>query len=260
MPSTDSILTLIDPPIGWLIIDRPESRGALTSAMWEALPVALRTLEQGDGVRAVVVRGTEGNFVAGADITEFARLRADPELAAAYDRGAEATLSALANLAVPSVAMIEGACVGGGCLIAFGCDLRIAATDARMGIPAGKLGLAYPTAGIERLVAVLGEPEALALTLTGRLLDGSEARERGLVQYCVKRAELEAVARALAAEIAANAPLALRYLRRAIRRRNDASLEASAIQELADACFRSADYREGVAAFLGKRPPRFRGR
>jgi len=260
MTNPNAIRTQVELPIGWLIIDRPESRGAMTSAMWAALPDALERLAGTDGVRVVVIRGTGGYFVAGADITEFEQLRSNPDLAAAYDRGAEATLRALDDLAVPSLAMIEGPCVGGGCLIAFGCDLRIASADARMGIPAGKLGLAYPPAGIGRLVAVLGEAEALALTLSGRLLSGSEAYDRGLVQYCVEPAELERSSRALCSEISSNAPLALRYLRMAIRRRNEPMLGAAAVQELADACFRSSDYREGVAAFLEKRVPRFRGR
>lgn len=129
-----------------------------------------------------------------------------------------------------------------------------------MGIPAGKLGLAYPYPGLERLVDSVGEAEALALTLTGRLLDGGQAHARGLVQYVAPEAEVEQTVRALAGDIAAMAPLALNYLRRGIRRHSRWSADGETIAAMADACFASEDYREGVAAFMEKRKPHFRGR
>lgn len=255
-----SLTTDVAGSIGWLTIDRPSSRGALTAQMWEALPATLEALAAAPGVRVVIIRGSQGNFIAGADINEFAKLRSNPELARVYDRGANATLESLARLAVPSIAQIGGACVGGGCLIAFGCDLRVMSASAAIGIPAAKLGLAYPCAALERLAAVIGEAEALALTLTGRLLDGREAHQRGLVQFCVEEGSVEAKTLELAEHIASGAPLSLRYLRQALRRRPPAMLSAQEINQLADACFESADYREGIEAFLNKRQPVFSGR
>jgi enoyl-CoA hydratase/carnithine racemase len=251
---------LVEPPIGWLIVDRPAQRGAMTHAMWLEMPRLLSSLASNSDVRVVVLRGTEGHFVAGADIAEFVELRSNPALAREYDRGANDTLDTLADLAVPSVAMIEGACIGGGCLIAFGCDLRIAAETAKLGIPAGRLGLAYPYKGIERLVALLGEGRAVELLLTARVLDGRKAAENGLVQIVTPDASLESETRKLAADIASNAPLALRHSRISVRRALPARAAPESTQALADQCFLSADYAEGITAFLEKRPPRFSGR
>ncbi len=257
----DEVLrSIVEPPSGWLGVDRPEARGAMTRDMWLALPEKLAALAAEPEVRAVVIRGSEGTFIAGADITEFQRYRADPELAREYDQGSRGTLEALERLDVPSIAMIDGPCVGGGSLIAFGCDLRVIADRAFMAIPAGRLGLAYPHHGLERLVAVVGEARALDLLLTGRRIGGNEALDLGLVHRCFPADEIEDGTRALAGQIARMAPLALQYARLGVRRRLAGIIDEDEIHRRIAACFASEDYQEGVNAFLEKRRPAFRGR
>lgn len=259
MSECEYIQVAVEGPTAFVTIDRPESRGAMSRAMWLALPRALTTAASNDGVRALVLRGTEGNFVSGADITEFEQLRADPELARDYDRGAEDTLRVLADLPVPSIAEIGGPCIGGGCLIASGCDLRIASRRARFGIPAGRLGLAYPYPALERLVAILGEATALDLALTARVIDADQAAALGLIHQATDEDALADAVGETVSRIADSAPLALRYLRLAIRRSQSSRIDAERIAALASDCYASEDYREGVNAFLEKRAPRFRG-
>lgn len=260
MDASDDITVEVDGPAGFVTVHRPQSRGAMTRAMWSALSERIAEAARSEGVRAVVIRGSEGNFISGADIREFQQLRSDPALAREYDRGADATLATLAELEVPSIAEIGGPCVGGGCLVASGCDLRVASRDARFAIPAGRLGLAYPYAALERLVAILGEARALDLTLTGRSVDAEEALRIGLIHDHTSPADLAATSARLVDSIAASAPLALRYLRLAVRRPSESCSDRRRIEQLAAACFESTDYREGIAAFLEKRSPRFAGR
>jgi enoyl-CoA hydratase/carnithine racemase len=249
--------------LGWLVFDHPERRNAISHEMWEALPKAAQALEDDPAVRVVVLRGAgEVAFVSGADISEFEGRRTGAEAAADYEATTGRAFGAIANLRKPVLAMIHGFCVGGGLATALAADLRYAADDARFAIPAARLGLAYHPGGVEALVAVVGPSAAKEVLFSGRRYTAAEALALGLVNRVFPKAELEAGVRALAAEIAGNAPLTLASAKLVVRElaRDAADRDRAGMLESIQRCFESADYREGVRAFLEKRPPRFEGR
>jgi enoyl-CoA hydratase/carnithine racemase len=261
--SAEKIGMLVEPPLGWLLIDNPAKRNALDLAMWAAVPDRIAALEADPRVRVVILRGAGGlPFASGADISEFETVRATAEGGRAYEAANEAAFRALAGCAKPVVAMIRGFCLGGGLGLAVSCDLRIAAEGSQFGIPAARLGVGYPPAAMAYVVAAIGTQAAKDLFFTARRIDAREAATLGLVGRVLPDAELEAHVRDLAASIAANAPLTLTAAKRAI----DAgaglpgALDPEALTRLAEACFDSDDYREGRTAFLEKRAPVFRGR
>lgn len=254
---------VVEAPIGWIVIDHPERRNAVTLAMWQALPALVAALDADPAVRVIVLRGGgETAFVAGADISEFETARRDAASARAYEATNEAAFAAIRGAAKPTLAMIRGFCIGGGAGLAVACDLRIAADDAVFAIPAARLGLAYPPPAIGDFVRLLGPARAKDLFFTARRVDAAEALTIGLVDRVVTAASLEAETRTLAAGIADNAPMTLRAAKAAIGAiagPPDPAADARALA-LAEACFESADFAEGRAAFLQKRRPAFEGR
>ena len=157
-----------DGPIGWLVVDHPERRNALQAQMWRQLPVVARALDADPEVRVIVMRGEgEQAFVSGADISEFSQLRMG-DAAAQYDRENAQAFVALAELDKPLLTMIHGFCIGGGVAISVSADLRYAADDAVFGVPAARLGLGYPVAGIEALIRLVGHSRAKELFFTAR--------------------------------------------------------------------------------------------
>jgi enoyl-CoA hydratase/carnithine racemase len=252
--------------VGIVTFNRPRRRNALTPAMLIGLHETLdRWAMEGD-VRTVVFTGAgDKAFSAGFDILAIPT-DPDPDAARRLREGnpLELGLESVKRFPYPTIAMLNGHCFGGALNLALCCDLRVAADDIAVGMPPARLGVVYPHAGIAQFASVLGMARARELFFTGRTYRGEELREMGLVGRMVPRAELEATTFSLAAEIAANAPLALRGLKRVLDLvESAATLSDEArdeAQELMAAALQSDDAREGQRAFLEKRKPRFAGR
>jgi enoyl-CoA hydratase len=259
MAITDLIRQSQEDGVVTLSLNRPEKRNALNADLWRALARALGGLADIPGLRCVVLRGEGGHFAAGADMAEFAELRATPEGARRYGEIMLEALWALRDFPLPTIARIDGNCLGGGLELAAMCDLRIAGSEAKFGIPIQKVGITMPYPELAALVELLGRPVMLEMLLTGEIFDAGWALRNGLVTRIVPPAELDAALADLTGRIAAGAPISHRnhtkFTRRCLEGR---PLEVAEIEE-GYAAVTSADYREGIAAFLGKRSPRFTG-
>ena len=210
-----------------------------------------------------MVAGAGGKaFVSGADISEFEDRRSNAEKADEYARLTQRMFFALRDVEKPTVAMIQGYCIGGGCATALLADLRIATPESKFGVPAAKLGVAYALDGLQRLVALVGPSVAKEIMFTGRQFSAAEALAAGLINRIVEPAELETSVTELAQTIARNAPLSIFSSRESIDMLagDPSKWDKARIESLYARCFDSEDYREGRTAFMQKRPPVFKGR
>jgi enoyl-CoA hydratase/carnithine racemase len=261
--SEPRILARKEGAVGWLIFDNPARRNAVSLGMWQAIPGVLEDFGADRQVRVVVLAGAgDKAFVSGADISQFESQRSEPEAVQRYEEISEGAQLRLQSCDKPTVAMIRGYCLGAGVNIANACDLRIAADDARIGIPAAKLGLGYRVSSTKNLVDVAGAANAREILLTGRQYSAAEAKAMGLLHHVVPAAELESFTQKTCETLAANAPLTLRTAKRIIRELLKAPRELDAAQAKAwvRECFDSADYAEGRRAFMEKRKPLFTGK
>jgi enoyl-CoA hydratase/carnithine racemase len=244
-----------------VILNRPEKLNAMTKDMWWRLGEAVAELADDDTLRCLVLRGAGGkSFSPGNDISEFETERSNPSLAKAYGIILHETLTALKTCRHPTVALIEGICVGGGLEIAALCDLRICGESSRFGVPINRLGLVMAYPEIDGLRRLVGPAAALEILLEGRVFGAAEARDKGLVTRIVADQEVEAEAYETARRIAAGAPLVARWHKRFLRRLEDPSpLSAAELDEGYD-CFGTEDFQIGYRAFLDKNTPQFEGR
>jgi enoyl-CoA hydratase len=229
--------------------------------MWSALGSAMREMSADEGLRCIVVRGAgDKAFAAGADIAEFAAERANAGQAKPYGNLIHETMQAVGRCRHPTIAMIRGACVGGGLEIAAMCDLRIAGESSRFGIPVNRLGLTMAYGELTGLLALVGRAVALEILLEGRVFEAGEACRKGLVNRVVPDGKVEEETYATARRISEGAPLVNRWHKQFIERLAVRAQLSAAEWDEGFACFDTEDYREGVAAFLGKRKPSFRGK
>ena len=257
MPSSN-VAWDIDGPVGTLTLARPDARNALTWDMYDAIVEACDLADRSP-VRVLIVRGSGGAFSSGTDIAQFDDVRTGAD-GVAYERRIGAVVDRLEQVRVPTIASVEGVAVGGGCAIAVACDLRVCADTAAFGVPVARtLGNCLSIENCARLADLVGPGRVADLLMTGRLVKAEEALAWGLASRVVPAADLTAATAALARELASA------RRQHAHRDQGDAAAAArstagrppASADDLVAACYASAEFREGVAAFAEKRPPRF---
>jgi enoyl-CoA hydratase len=260
---TDKLIGKKENHIGWITFNNPARHNAVSLDMWRALPVLLDSFVRDPEVRVIILKG-EGDkaFVAGADISQFKEQRSSPESVLQYNAAADNASKVLQECTKPTMAMIRGYCIGGGTAIAIGCDIRIAADDARFAVPAAKLGLGYRYAGIKRLTDIVGPSFAAEIFYTARQFSAQEALQMNLINRIVPVADLERYVRDYADTIAGNAPMTIASVKRAIIEclKNPDDRDLAQCEQMVNDCYASADYKEGQTAFMEKRKPVFSGR
>ena len=243
----------------WISVDRPAARNAMTFAMYDRLAAVCREANADTQVQAVVLTGSGDAFVAGTDIGQFVDFK-EASQALDYERRMDAWLGAIEGVRVPTIAALRGPVVGGGLAIAAACDLRVAAPSARFGVPVARtLGNCFSAANLVRLAALVGLGRVKELVFTAGLIDAQEARAIGLVSEVVPdEAGLDARVDELVEQLASFAPLTLHATKEMVRRIR-ARMMPDEAADLVALCYTSADFREGVAAFIGRRKPVWKG-
>ncbi len=258
--ATDELLCTRDGAIATITLNRPDKRNAMTVPMLEALHAAVREVSAAPDLRAVILAGAGKAFCAGLDLKEMGLARR-PDGSVEFPE-IEGALHELEHCPVPTIAMMQGDAIAGGLELALHCDLRVAGTSARMGMPLARIGLVVPFALTQKLLDTVGTVKTKEMLFTGALLDAEAALAAGLVTRVVPDADLASTTRALAAEIAANAPLSLRAMKAAINECNAFRAKTPSPPVAAQAALtrRSADLQEGLRAVFERRRPVFHGR
>ena len=244
--------------IASLVLNRPSKHNALTEAMWREIPDLLAEAEADRDIQVLVVRGKGGAFAAGADISEFEAVYATAERAEAYSRAIGEALDGLARFPKPTLAAIEGACVGGGCALALACDLRFAAQGARFGVTPARLGLVYPFNDMRRLVSTVGASAAKDLLFTARLIDAETALQIGLINRLMPQGILAEAVEEYVGHITQTSSHTAKITKQMI-----ALIEAGQDEDCHETrqlfleAFSGEHFQEGYQAFLDKRRPNF---
>jgi enoyl-CoA hydratase/carnithine racemase len=257
--AAESLVVSRDGGVVTIQLNRPDKHNAISFAMWSAFARVMPVLAADDDVDAVVLRGTPGGpFSAGADISEFTTLRSEPEGARRYSDAVAAGEKAIIDFPKPTIALVLGFAIGGGTQVAVACDLRVCDTTAAFGVTPAKLGIVYALGSTARLVETVGAAWARWILLTGDLLDAEQALRIGLVHELLAPAEVEERSYALARTLSERARVSLTGGKALIERAFAGRLEEDDdVRSLYEQSWTSAEYAEGVAAFLGKRKADF---
>jgi enoyl-CoA hydratase len=262
MAQTDKMLSRKEGGVGYVIFNNPERHNAVSLDMWEAAGHYLADFANDKAIRVVVFTGAGGKaFVSGADISKFESERSSKEAIDRYNAAVDKAYTSIYEFPKPTIAMIQGYCIGGGVGLAMCCDLRICSDNSKFGVPAAKLGLGYGFSGIKKLVDVVGPSFAKEIFYTARQFTAAEAKDMGLVNRVLPVAELESYVKNYAETIGGNAPLtvdAVKYIvGQVVKEESKRDLKKCA--DLVAQCFASSDYIEGRTAFMEKRKPQFTG-
>jgi enoyl-CoA hydratase len=260
--ASDKLIARKADGVGWIIFNNPEKLNAISLEMWEAALDAMADFATDPSVRVMVVTGAGGKaFASGADISKFKDERQEAEAVAHYQATTQKAYSAIQSMAIPTIAMIRGYCIGGGTAAAVCCDLRVCTENAKFGVPAARLGLGYGLNRAQPLVDLVGPAYAKEMFFTGRQFDAREAEKMGLVNRVVADDALESTVDEMAKTIAGNAPLTVRCAKLVVGEalKDVAERDVAATERAVAACFASNDYKEGQAAFMEKRKPNFTG-
>jgi enoyl-CoA hydratase/carnithine racemase len=259
MPDTDHLVLKKDGAIATLVINRPDKRNPISFAMWQAIPSFVEDVENDDAIKVLIIRGAgDKAFSAGADISEFETYRADSEGARVYNEATHVAERALAEMTKPSLAMIHGYCIGGGAEIALACDLRFADTNARFGITPARLGIVYSLTATKQLTDLAGPAVTKYILFSGEHLHARRAYEVGVIDALLEPEKLAARVLEFGELIASRSQYSVRSSKRIVQK-----IQAGHVEDdeetlrLRNESFDRADYKEGVRAFLDKRPPVF---
>ena len=261
--TSDKMLARREGSVGHMIFNNPEKHNAVSLDMWDAADAILDDFENDEGVRVVVLSGAGGkSFVSGADISKFEKERGSEEAVRHYNDRIKLVYDRMHAFPKPTIAMINGYCIGGGLNLAAACDLRFCSAKSKFAMPAARLALGYPYPAIKRLMDAIGPAAAKHLMFSAQRIDAEDAYRLGLVQKILAEDELEAFVADYAGKIAANAPLTVKTMKlisNEVLKDSDAR-DLDMCDRLVSECFASEDYKEGRRAFMEKRDPEFGGR
>jgi enoyl-CoA hydratase/carnithine racemase len=260
--TTEKMLSRVKDGVGYITFNNPEKHNAVSIEMWDALEQILDGFRSSQNIRVIVLSGAGGKaFVSGADISKFDKERSSKEAVLSYNKRTQKVYENLETFPKPTIAMIDGYCIGGGLNLAVCCDIRICSEKSKFAMPAAKLSLGYPFSSIKRLFDVMGPGMAKHFMFTAEKISASEALACGLVQKLVSEDSIDSYVKDYALNIANNAPLTIKAMKQIgieISKNSD-ERDLLLCEKLASACFDSEDYKEGRKAFMEKRKPNFQG-